>query len=149
MRNSKLFFQLRGIVAELEAGSGKLVAGPGSAATFAKPGQNSVSQRAFSSAAFATRAGNLASRTWAFQAGSTTAQAGAVAARLLGRESRAVEAGLWRRLFSSETPRRGWDKFYPKNKPRRPEGQGKVGKGEGGRFLWGPGAAMRRHAVIW
>ena len=37
-----------------------------------------------------------------------------------------VEALLWRRLFSSgEAPRRGWDKFYPRGKGRRPAGDAK------------------------
>lgn len=130
MRNSKLFLQLRGVVAELESGSAKLLSGHGSATAFYKPGQKGVSQRAFSSAAFATRAAYLAPARRASQAGNVNAQAGALAARLLGRDARAMEAVLWRRLFSSETPRRGWDKFYPKNKPRRPEGNGKAGKGE-------------------
>jgi hypothetical protein len=39
-------------------------------------------------------------------------------------------AGLWRRLFSSEPPRRGWDKFYPKGKGRRPGAEAKGAKGE-------------------
>lgn len=37
-------------------------------------------------------------------------------------------APLWRRLFSSEPPRRGWEKFAPKGKGRRPES--KAAKGE-------------------
>lgn len=37
-------------------------------------------------------------------------------------------AGLWRRLFSSEPPRRGWDKFYPKGKGRRPGAEAKGAK---------------------
>ncbi len=145
MRNSKLFLQLRGVVAELEAGSGRLLSGAHGSAAFAKPGQNAVSQRAFSSAAFATRAGSLAPARRASQAGTINVQAGALAARFLGRDARFIEASLWRRLFSSETPRRGWDKFYPKNKPRRPEGSGKAGKGEIELIERGSGGAMRRH----
>ena len=43
------------------------------------------------------------------------------------------EAALWRRLYSSEAPppRRGWDRFYPKGKARRPAtAEAKEGKGE-------------------
>jgi hypothetical protein len=38
-------------------------------------------------------------------------------------------ATLWRRLFSGEAPRRGWDKFYPKGKARRPDAGAKGAKG--------------------
>jgi hypothetical protein len=36
---------------------------------------------------------------------------------------------LGKRLCSSEPPRKGWEKFYPKNKPRRAAGE-KASKGE-------------------
>jgi hypothetical protein len=43
---------------------------------------------------------------------------------------RRTEAALFRRLFSSEPPpKRGWEKFYPKDKSRRPAAQAKQPKG--------------------
>eukprot|EP00887_Chlorella_sp_A99_P001432 scaffold8.g1432.t1 len=75
----------------------------------------------------------------------TAQQAGAAAARQLARDVRQVQPQLWRRLFSSEPPRRGWERFYPKGKPRRagqakaakeapkrPLGEGAGGEGGGG-----------------
>lgn len=45
-----------------------------------------------------------------------------LAARQLLRQARSFENTLFKRLFSSNEPppRRGWEKFYPKGKPRRP-----------------------------
>lgn len=44
--------------------------------------------------------------------------------RLTAGDSWKVHNQLFKRLFSSEPPRRGWEKFYPKNKARRPESKG-------------------------
>lgn len=41
-----------------------------------------------------------------------------------------------RRLFSSETPRKGWDRFYPKGKGRRPD-QAKTSREDGKRSVAG------------
>lgn len=41
--------------------------------------------------------------------------------RLTANDSWRIHNQLIKRLFGSEPPRRGWEKFYPKNKPRRPE----------------------------
>jgi AFG3 family protein len=40
--------------------------------------------------------------------------------RMLVKEGHAAEAASFKRFFSSEPPRRGWDRFYPKGKGRRP-----------------------------
>ena len=130
MRGNKF---LRTILAELESGNTKLLSTGGFSSAFSKPAQNSVSQRAFRSATFSgasTRIGSLANTLRAPSGSGTNAQLATLASRLLGREARCAEMNLWRRLFSSETPRKGWDKFYPKNKPRRPTPSTKPGRGK-------------------
>lgn len=41
----------------------------------------------------------------------------------------------WKRLFSSEPPRRGWEKFYPKGRGRRPAHEKKATNGAKGFIL--------------
>ncbi|KAG7669398.1 hypothetical protein KSW81_007553 [Nannochloris sp. 'desiccata'] len=133
MRRSNVFLgQLRTIVAELETCNSKLLSTTSIGKLLAKSAQNGVSQRAFTSAAIAsaTRSGSLSLALQAAKNAKNPFQLHGLASRVLGRDSRTVEIALWRRLFSSETPRKGWDKFYPKNKPRRPAAQAKHGKEE-------------------
>lgn len=69
------------------------------------------------------RAGATTSSSFSTQATSTLA-------RLTSRETQRAEAVLFKRLFSSDgAPKRGWEKFYPKDSKKRPA-QSKQPKGE-------------------
>jgi len=150
MRRRSVFLgQLRTIVAELEISNPKLST-TSIGQLLAKSAQNGVSQRAFTSAAIASanRSGSLPLALQAAKVARNSSQLHGFASRMLGRDSRTVERALWRRLFSSETPRKGWDKFYPKNKPRRPAAQAKHGKEEPSQKPGGEGGEESLESLV-
>ena len=129
----KVLGQLCGIVAELEACSSKLTLSNDLRTALGKAGKNGVSQRAFSSFASngaGNRISNVAAALRAYKGSGTSSEFSSVASRLLGRDARSVEMALWRRMYSNEAPRKGWDKFYPKNKGRRPAANAKTARGK-------------------
>jgi hypothetical protein len=101
---------------------------------FAAPSAAGVGRAA---AGFGSHAGGAAAaRLYSSMPGrnaGAAAQLHCLAARHLARGAPRLDAAALRRLFSTEGPRRGWEKFYPKGKPRRPAAQGKGAKGEAGR----------------
>lgn len=72
----------------------------------------------------------LAGRRTTLAGLTSTGTVASAAARLGLKEARQFESAVWKRLFSSEPPRKGWEKFYPKGKGRRPAAQAKNPKGK-------------------
>lgn len=148
MRRGTTFLHFRNLVEELEATRGKYFSPNLFGTLHGSTKHVTAPQKAFTS---------LASR-WSSRShlqgvfgGSTPKPSNANVSGLLlrnavNRDARVLENALFKRFFSDEPPRRGWEKFYPKNKPRRPAAQTKAPRGEN--CVWVPFRFSRKVLLV-